>query len=312
MPHKGSATSGLLPELAALASPVHIYVCSLTTRALSRQGLLEGCRDADVVLPVAQFTTEAELLGAFDEEMLSNRGDEEDDEELEDWVVFEGDLNVVSEFRDLATADTYQLESSDCVSRTSSSSSFGKLRWGKEQFAGAMKKKVAYVGEVSDKIVGTVGKMGDKMCALNTGLAGMWDACDEAGERYAQQMEEIVKIKASVISDVSKSSYQDACASAAIASWKLETKAACAVEQSRGVCQDMESKFIQSGAMMTSKATPLATAVSKVATMAPTMPTMKTGGLPTYTDMRRSFTSVVQKPFWGAGRTAANTPAVQA
>jgi hypothetical protein len=267
------------------AASVRPYVCAVISRALSRERLVRDCCDADKVGLEERQHLKAEVEinpASYDYEEMLN--DDREEDEPEDWIVFEGDLNVVSECGTFADEQSNSNPDVRSASSPASGSSFGKLFRGKERFAGAVKKKVASVGGVGDKIVGTVGRMGD-LCTLNSVnysidyMAGMWDAADEAGEKYLLQMEDIVKLKAGAISDMSKTG----------------------VDKSRAVCQDVESRLINSGAveymqrlegclqngavLMSSKANTLSKAAG-----------VQSGPkLPSYTGMRRSLKSVVNK-----------------
>merc|ERR1719502_1412973 len=110
-----------------------------------------------------------------------------------------------------------------------------------------------------------------------------------------QQMEEIVKIKAAVLSDMSRTSLQDARST----SLKLQSTAA---DKSRGVRQDMESKLIQSRSAAWNGAVHIsdkANAVSKTAS----------GGLGKAASGMRSLRSAMQK---GMGRVPVSKNTVQA
>lgn len=291
-------------ERALQPSAVHMYVCRVMSRALSRSAV-EDPVELDTVARESMTMSRSEvetLMQPVDAEVSRRCGDEEmmvadKEDEPEDWIVFEGDWNVVSEFRTIAAERSYSYEGpppdSDC---NTASGRFEKLVRSK-------------VGEVGDKIVGTVEKMGSKIGTITPVLSGTWDSIDEAGERYAQQIEELVKLKASMISHKSRSTYQDVCSTAEKCSWQLEGTAALAVDKSKVVCQDVESKLvqygavdyvnklegcIQNGALLMSRK---ALAVSKAARM-------KTGDLPSYYNkydaMRRGMKSAVQKGFKSA------------
>lgn len=264
-------------------------------RALSRHALhREAVEAVEEPMTVPIFKGEAaKRLGGLDEdaeegvhraadweEMMDADGDEE---EPDNWVIFEGDVTTVSEFNTLAAERSYSEENpeSEPVSRTSSTGSFEKLRRGKELVTGVVKEGVAKVGEMGDKLAGSVGKAGNKMGSLSPALGGTWDSADAVAERYAQQFEELVKLNAAMISNKSRATYQDACCPE---TWQpFEAKCAAAGDKITVACECMHKGAV----MMSTQASPAAKAVSKAAKAA----RVKTPELPTYSSMRRGLKS---------------------
>jgi len=267
-------------------SAVHLYVCSLISRALARQELREESIKSETV--ALSFTRhrpsgisdapspeqEQRCAGEDIEEMLTPKRPGE--EEPEDWIVFEGDENVVSEYR------THTHWGSPPACHKEQESGAWTPRVLQERVTNTVKEGVAKVGEVGGKLISTAGKVGD-------------DATErlETAERYAKDIENIVKVKAAFISEKSRATYQDV----ENRLEELEGKSRMAYLKSS---EDFESWLEKSGALdhmyriksaavlvggeVSSKAKAVSKAAKKVVRK-------KTGSLPTTGAVRRRFKS---------------------
>lgn len=162
----------------------------------------------------------------------------------------------------------------------------GSFRREKERFAVAVRQGAVFVG--------------DRCSAFGPSLSSTWNAIDETAERHAQQLEELVKLKAAVISDRSRATYEASYSTAETCSIQLEGRAAIMLHKSEELCKDFEAVVedcvhrlgleskIQSGAdIMSSKAD----AVSKAARVV----RAKTNELPACDTLRRGFNSARSK-----------------
>jgi hypothetical protein len=265
MPWKRLAVDDAIDH-AVQPSAVHMYVCRLVSRSLLKAEAIDSTKPSKVDTLVPHLNSKIVQQDVAVEERMM---DAKEEDEPDDWIVFEGEGSAVSEFRNIAAEQSY---SADSPCRASSGGSFEKLTKGRDRMAGAVREGVAYVGEVGGKFVGSASKVGIKMGALSPALGGTWDAVDEAAERYAQQIEELVRLNAAMISGKSKGTYQ---------------------EGAKSYMHKLEGCIYNSAALVSDKAK----AVSKAAGAKAAY--VKTSEL-SYTSMRRGLASAVRRGFRNA------------
>jgi len=224
---------------------VHMYVCALWARGFAQQEMLERL-EADpfeAVKGIASLLTAdtpmtstscASFAGsASDEEMLSDCYDEE---EPEDWIVFEGDVDVVSEFQTVDAELSY-LQSGAGTPRS--------RRTLQERVTNTINQGMAYADEVglkTSRMLAEKFEMADKIVGPKISSkfdAGVdaYKALDIMADQYARDVEENARVGVTAIYEKSR-----------FAAEKYSAKLSELEDRSRAFGQDFEQWLNRKGA----------------------------------------------------------------